>query len=454
MNGLLETRKQLGKYEDSDELDLISLQRDKLSVKEQNKLPSLKPWLRVQALNVTRHAAALRPFKHDEFGTDAASPSDAHIDAVNELISSLRMQLMEMSKNVGSIAQTAMREPDTKRLQQLMNRKDKAHDWVRAIEQIWDFYFELFGQRQSKFGNWLLGCDRIALDCYQDVYMGLGIAKSIPSPAPLSYMRTGFSPATFRRGIPLSKLGQQINPFPLIQLPYHRLINPWTLGAVLHEVSHNLQTDLNLRQAIPRAIAQRLLKAGMSRTVATTWTNWHSEIFADMSGLLLGGPTIVASLMDIAARSTQSTFYFHAGAPHPVPYLRVFISIELLKRMGFPDEADRYRQMWQRIYPNPRAGNLPSEILETFSKANQLVVDTICFTKYPQLGDKTLAEVTGFKPQHQRMIEEAGQRLARGNDPGIIPERFLIPASRFALDKRLAEPGVITENFYKALARR
>ncbi|GET44545.1 hypothetical protein [Microseira wollei] len=454
MQKLLETLTPLGAENDSDELsDLARLYQKTAEIKQQKQLPSLNSWLRVQALNVTRHAAP-EPFRHDEFGTDSASPSDAHIDAVNELISSLRSQLMEISKQVGTSAETAMRSPDTKHLQHLMICQDRAQDWVRAIEQIWDFYFELFGQRQSKFGNWLLGCDRIALDCYQDIYMGLGIAKSIPAPAPFSYMRTGFSPATFRRGIPLSKLGQQINPFPLIQLPYHRLVNPWTLGAILHEVSHNLPTDLNLREVIPRAIAQRLLKAGMSRTVAATWTNWHSETFADMCGLLLGGAGIVASLMDIAARSPQSTLYFHSGAPHPIPYLRVFISIELLRRMGFPETAERYRQIWQRLYPNPRAGNIPAELLKTFSEANHLVVDTICFTKYPQLGDKTLAEVTGFKPQHQRMIEEAGKRLAAGNDPGIIPERFLIPASRWALDQKLAEPGAITQNFYQALGRR
>lgn len=456
MNGLLETLTPSGAEDDSDGLStLAGLYQDLKDTKqEQTTQPNLKSWLRVQALNVTRHAGALRPFRHDEFGTDPASPSDAHIDAVNELIISLREQLREMSRQVGRSAEAAMQQPDTKLLQHLLTRKDRAHDWVRAIEKIWDFYFELFGQRQTRFGNWLLACDRIAMDCYQDIYMGLGLAKSIPAPAPFSYMRTGFSPATFRRGIPLSKLGQQINPFPLIQLPYHRLVNPWTLGAILHEVSHNLQTDLNLREAIPRAIAQRLLKAGMSRMVAATWTHWHSETFADMSGLLLGGPAIVASLMDIAARSPQATLYFHSGAPHPIPYFRVFISIELLRRMGFPQIAEKYRQMWQRLYPNSRAGNIPAEILETFSKANQLVVDTICFTPYKQLGDKTLAEVTGFKPQHQRMIEEAGQRLAAGNDPGIIPERFLIPASRWALDRRLAEPRVITEHFYRALARR
>lgn len=317
----------------------------KRATHKQEKLDNLKPWIRVQVLNITRHAAALRLFHHDEFGTEAASPSDAHIDAVNQLMTSLRASLLEMSRQVNTAAEVAMQKQDSRYLQQLMDGKDMAHEWVRSIEQIWDFYLELFGQRQSKFANWLLGCDRIALDCYQDVYMGLGTAASIPAPAPFSYMRTGFSPATFRRGIPLSKLGQQINPFPLIQIPYHRLVNPWTLGAILHEVSHNLQTDLNLRQVIPYTISERLRKAGMSKRIAKIWSHWHSETFADMSGLLLGGPAIVASLMDIAARSTEATLYYKENAPHPVPYLRVFLSTELLSRMGFPKEAEKYRRM-------------------------------------------------------------------------------------------------------------
>ncbi len=258
-------------------------------------LPVLTPWLRAQAINVTRHAEALRPFRRDEFGTDAAAPSEGHIQATNELLGTLRADLLSMTKKTRNAVEIAMRDPDTRRLQQLMRYKEHAHDRVRAIERIWDFYFELFGQRQSVFGNWLLSCDRIALDCYQRAYTGLGVARSIPAPPPFSYMRTGFSPATFRRGIPLRKLGQQLNPFPLIQLPYHRLVNPWTLGAVLHEVSHNLQNDLGLDRDVPRAIGLRLMRTGYGRMVASVWTRWNRELFADLSGLLLGGPSIVAS---------------------------------------------------------------------------------------------------------------------------------------------------------------
>ena len=232
--------------------------------------PVLAPWVRAQALNVTRHAAALRPFRHDEFGNGPPAPSEAHIDAANQLISALRRGLLKVTSRVSVAAEQALRHPATSLLQNLVDLKSRAHRWVQSTEKIWDFYFELFGQRQSPpYGTWLLSCDRIALDCYQVAYMGVGTAKSIPAPPPFSYMRTGFSPATFRRGIPLTRLGKQINPFPLIQLPYHRLVNPWTLGAVLHEVSHNLQSDLGLNRIVPRNIALALLRDGCGRHVAS-----------------------------------------------------------------------------------------------------------------------------------------------------------------------------------------
>jgi len=106
--------------------------------------PVLLPWLRAQSINVTRHAAALRPFKREEFGTGAAMPSEGHIQVVNELITKLRRGLLKMSENVhGSIAKASER-PSSPRLQRVVTRKDKAHRWVQGIEKIWDFYFELF----------------------------------------------------------------------------------------------------------------------------------------------------------------------------------------------------------------------------------------------------------------------------------------------------------------------
>ncbi|HYW43702.1 MAG TPA: hypothetical protein VE959_12650 [Bryobacteraceae bacterium] len=418
--------------------------------------PAVLPaWLRAQSINVTRHAAALRPFRREEFGTGPASPSEGHIRVVNGLISKLRGGLLKMSKNVTTAIAAASEDSRSPRLQRVVVHKERAHKWVQGIEKIWDFYFELFGQRQSMpYGEWLLSCDRIAMDCYQAIYTNLGVAKSIPAPPPFCFMRTGFAPSTIRRGIAMKKLGRQLNPFPLVQLPYHRLVNPWTLGAVMHEVSHNFQTELGLSKAVPRNVALRLLKARMGRPVASVWTRWNREMFADMSALLLGGPEVLGSLMDVVGRAPAVVFNFNPRGVHPTPYLRTLISVELLRRMGFPEEAEQYRRAWTRLYPDPRAGNIPEAMLKTFPEACAQAVDAMCYQPYKALGNKSLAQVIRFQKKEYRMMEEAARRMASGADPGIIPERFLIGASRIALNRRLARPGVVTENFYKELVRR
>jgi len=412
------------------------------------------PWIRSQGTSVMRHAAALRPFRAGEFGTGAAAPSEGHLQAVNALLTRLRQELLVVSGHVRKGASAAIAQPTTARLQELVRSKERAHDWVRAIERIWDYYFELFGQRQSAFGEWLLACDRIALSCYQAAYLGVGEPKPLPAPPPFCYMRTGFSPATFRRGIPLRRLGRQINPFPLVQLPYHRLVNPWTLGAMLHEVSHNLQSDLGLNKAVPVALGRRLLEEDCPPAVVQVWVRWNREIFADLSAALLGGPAVVGSLFDVIGRAPRTVVSYNARGPHPTPWFRAYISTELLRRMGFAEEAERFESLWSKIYPDPRTGTLPKAMVDTFARANPAVVDTLCFREFPQLGRRSLAGTITFGAKEHQMTLEAAERLAAGTDPGIIPARFLIGSARTALDKGLARPGVITRNFYTELARR
>ena len=410
--------------------------------------PVFAPWLAAQSTNLNRHAAALRPFADGEFGNGAAAPGRAHVQAVNALFAALRADLRRRAASVTAQTRAAAD------LDHLLADKDAAHEVVRAIERVWDFYFELFGQRQTRFGPWLLACDRIALDCYQVAFLHTGEAKPIPAPAPFCYVRTGFAPATFRRAIPLRKLGQLLNPFPLVQLPYHRLVNPWTLGAVLHEVSHNLQNDLGLARAVPNAVAAALTGAGLPAAVAATWTRWNRESFADLAGLLLGGPNIVGSLFDVIGRGPDSAFGYVPNKPHPTPYLRGLLNLELLRRMGFTAEADQYAGLWRRLYPRPSGKGLPEPLLQTAPRAIPLFVDAVCYRPYPQLGGKKLAEVLPFGDKEQRIVRQAAERLATGTDPGIVPERFLIGAARHALDHRLAGPGVVTRNFYEALGRR
>jgi hypothetical protein len=415
---------------------------------------ALDLFLRAQVVNASQHAAALRPFRPGEFGDGPEAPSASHIQAANTLISRMREALHGSSRIIARSARMATASSTTDNLHQLLMEKDRAGDRVKSVERVWQFYFELFGQRQSRYGGWLLGADRIAIGCYQAVYTGLGKAQPVPSPLPFTYMETGFTPATYRRGVPLSRLLQQANPFPIVQIPFHRLINPWTLGAVHHEVSHNLQNDLGLWDEVPRRIGRRLRQEGFDDNVASLWSAWNKEIWADLSALLLGGPAIVASLIDVVGISPERGLAFNPSGVHPTPYLRTLINLELLRRMGFTDLAGKFLDLWQRLYPATSGTTLPAWLLDSFDEAHRIVVDEICYTPYSKLGNKSLAEVVSFTSTHDEMTREAAGRLAGGDDPGVIPTRFLVGAVRSALDRQLATPVALTQAFYDALSRR
>ena len=122
----------------------------------------------------------------------------------------------------------------------------------------------------------------------------------------------------------------------------------------------------------PSSVMERMesSKAGTS-FVTNTWTRLHKEVFADLLGILLIGPAFVASLIDLLSRTPKRTLRFRPNAVHPVPYLRVFINLELLRRLGFDTHAAAYRKLWSRLYPREFSASLPRQLMKTFTQANR-----------------------------------------------------------------------------------
>ena len=416
--------------------------------------PHARAWIVNQTTNTARHVAKLHSIRKDEYGKGPAAPQEIHRRAANSLLTPLRDKLRQTAGRMARVQRRLLRNLTYQDLYRFLALKERNEALTRGVEQVWEFYHEIFLQRRTRFAGYLQACDRIGEDCYRAVYTNLGKARKVPPTAPFSFMESTRSPATFRRYVRIKKIMRLPNPMPLVKIPRRRLINPWSLGAVPHEIAHNCQSDLNMWSMLPRAIHKALRDARMPRSVTNTWARWHKEIFADLLGILLIGPAFVASLVDLLSRTPKRTLRFRANAVHPVPYLRIFINLELLRRLGFDSHAAAYRKLWSRLYPRHISSSLPRQLTSTFTQANRLVVDTVCYTPYTQLGDKTLVEVVRFSHQDYELCTQAANRLAKGTNTGILPERFLIPAARIALERRLAKPDVIAKNFYAALVRR
>lgn len=404
------------------------------------------------AVNSRRYLDGLRPFRDGEFGRGRTAPSRAHLNAVNRLIAAARARQESEERELAVRARDVMAGGDADRAA-LLQLKGRSESRARETEQIWEFYLNLFGQRAGPFAHWLSGLDQIALDCYQAVYLGLGAARSIPSPAPLAYMETGFGPATFRRGVRLSKLGRQLNPFPLVKVPYHRLLNPWSLGAVPHEVAHNLQSDLGLWELMPRRIAAAFQARKLPEPNAAVWQRWHKETYADLAGTLLIGPAYVGSLMDVVGRGREATAAWNDEAVHPTPIIRVPLNVRLLERIGFDGDARAFRRAWELLYPAKAWGPIPAWMRARLDAQIDAVLDAICFEPFEQYGGKALADVVRFEPRHAELVREGAERLQTGEDTGVLPERFLIAAVRQALAWGRTPPERLARNFYEALGR-
>lgn len=404
------------------------------------------------AVNARRFQAGLRPFRDDEFGSGPSSPSRAHVQAVNQLVGAARNPLSADVERLGDLCSRITAVGDAG-VAQMLRLKERNQALAGEAEKIWEFYLNLFSQRTGPFAEWLMGIDRIALDCYQAVYLGLAKARTIPSPAPFAYMEAGFGPATFRRGVKLSKLGQRENPFPLVKVPYHRLINPWTLGAVPHEVAHNLQNDLGLWEVMPRRVLASFRRKGLPEQNGRIWAHWHKESYADACGTLLIGPAYVGSLMDVVGRSRPQTAAYSDDAVHPTPIIRVPLNVRLLERIGFGADARAFRGAWDQLYPASAWRMVPAWMRDKLPEQIDAMLDALCFEPFDEYGGKSLTDVIRFDPRHVALVREAAERLETGTSTGVLPERFLIAAARVALVRKRTAPERIHRSFYETLGR-
>ena len=309
---------------------------------------------------------------------------------------------------------------------------------VDRARRAFGMFFEVFSQRGSAFAPALAAHDAIAADCYTAVRRSAPLVFRGPLLKPVSYMEHGYSPATMRRGVSLSRLLGESNPFPLIRIPWDR-DNPWQ-AVYLHEVAHNLQADLGLWQENQTAVATRLLQTIGDPMVTAAYRRWHKEVFADLTAVLLGGPASVWGMMEFLAHPAPRTLTYRPGGAHPTGFFRIAILAEMLRRMGFLRDSARVRNVWNSLYQPARGHRLPPRLLETSTRTIPHVVDEMAFQTRRNLAHRALVDVIRFGAEDERAIRKGAEVLARGIVPTDLPPRFLVSACRYAIDKGVSLP--------------
>jgi hypothetical protein len=360
------------------------------------------------------------------------APSPAHFNAANarlqQIERAIEARLHHLQRSVGGTTANHLQAIA------LVERE------VDRARRAFGLFFEVFSQRGSAFAPALAAHDVIAVDCYAAIKHNHPAFFSGPLLKPLTYMEHGYSPATMRRGVSLARLMGEKNPFPIIRIPWDR-DNPWQ-SVFLHEVAHNLQADLGIWQENKDAVGRRLVRDAADPMLVSIFSRWHKEIFADLAAILLGGTAAAWGMMEFLTHPAPKVMSYRPGGAHPTAYLRVFILAEMLSRLGFHQDARNMRRIWRKLY-DPQAGHrMPRLLLGSSQRAIPSVVDEIAFQPRRGLAQNALADLIRFTADDERAIRQGAASLARGRPPTELPPRFLVSASRHALNAGAPLPAM------------
>ncbi|MEL6492023.1 MAG: hypothetical protein AAFQ95_18865 [Cyanobacteria bacterium J06621_3] len=352
------------------------------------------------------------------------APSANHFKAANQRLIKIDREVMKRLAHVQKQQRTAPLN------QVLMDIALVERELDRA-RRAFGLFFEIFGQRGSAFAPSLDAYDAIAADCYAAIHKAAPRIFRGPMLKPVCYMEHGYSPATMRRGVVLSRLLGEPNPFPIIRIPWDR-DNPWQ-AVFLHEVAHNLQADLGIWQENRQAVLTRVIKDTADARLTQTYGRWHKEIFADLAALLLGGTAAAWGMANFLANPATKALTYRPGGAHPTAYLRVFILAEMLRRMGFVKEGAQLKGVWSKLYQSANPRRLPARLRQSADKLIPKVVDEIAFQPRRNLGQRALVDIIPFTPKDEARIRAGAKSLVAGKIPPKLPPRYIVSASAFAL---------------------
>ncbi|HLY04610.1 MAG TPA: hypothetical protein VKR31_02575 [Rhizomicrobium sp.] len=351
-------------------------------------------------------------------------PSPQHFAAANKRLASIDREIARRLK----VVVNAWSRSSPQRVLVDIALVEREIDRAR---RAFGMFFEIFSQRGSSYAPVLAAHDVVAEDCYNAVRKAAPRLFGRQALAPVTYLEHGYSPATMRRGVVLSRLLGEANPFPVIRIPWDR-DNPWQ-SVFLHECAHNLQADMSVWQENQAALAKRVLSTTGDPVLRAIYGRWHKEIFADLAALLLGGPAAAWGMAQFLNHPAPRALTYRQGA-HPTGFLRVLILTEMLRRMGFAEDARKLEKVWCSLYNPKRFHRLPHRLLHGAGRLIPHVVDEVAFQTRRNLAHRALADVIPFRRDDEERIRAAARTLAEGGSPDpALPPRHLVSAASYAL---------------------
>ncbi len=318
---------------------------------------------------------------------------------------------------------------------------------ISKAHYIWAYFRGKLEQRfVPQFAHALLIADLVSYDCYRTVMNNadrLGIKhKLLLRDYPLTYFLEDCpSPVTWPRTVKLRRLDHRKLPVPIIGLPWDHTAIPWELLSLHHEVSHDIDADLNEPSPeIGLCLEGKLRERGIPQGRVNVWRKWMGEIFADFLGILLAGPPFVSFLAGFMTRKVRTVCSFAANTVHPTPYLRTLLNGEFVRHILGDNTAQSYitelMAQWEEVYGKP------SPDIAAYLEDFETVIETFLSSQLQALKNSngtlhTISELIDFGEEQWHNQLAASECFLSNQEITLnIPLRHIIGAAYMAVEKQ------------------
>jgi len=339
---------------------------------------------------------------------------------------------------------------------------------VTSLELVLDEIEQLMRQRRDPVLAGALGdADQLADACYEPI-IAFARAKNLP-------LTSGY-PATQLGDFQLS-IWTGFNPTSIapIFLPRDFFTRVAWWPALGHEIGHDflasvagLDYKLRVELGLPSEdVGSRPLQLDPDGfklgELHRLFGGWFEELFCDVFGTMMSGPSYVATMHTLFAASedvrevllvetTQSGSY----DPHPPRHLRFLAGCRVLERAGLDAEARRLRGSWEARHT--AAGRGPDRLLvpmrhgvlalplEPFIRKLETIVDRLYAGPLDALGGFGLQGVSGldYGPHEHAEGQRAKAALLRSAVPTVRDPRAVIAGAVLAaLERPDLEPRIL-----------
>jgi hypothetical protein len=209
-----------------------------------------------------------------------------------------------------------------------------------------------------------------------------------PVPPVLTYIDKGLGASILRAGVRLWD-GGTFSPAAAIKITRHNLYRPTSL---IHETGHQVAHLTGWTEEYAQGLRHEL-GPHAPRAVVELWEETASEIVADIHAFVHCGYGAVAALHDVVAAEETAVLRYVPGDPHPIPYVRVLLNVELCRRTYGAGPWDDLAAAWRNVHPLTRAATGVRTFLERSIDLLPRLADFSLRRRLRALGGRSISEL-------------------------------------------------------------